>query len=80
MSQARDGTDIWHCNGINRNVTFIDGAKFVADAAGAYRRLDVIAILHSRGKVVARTQTPPPPARDESTRMVSKPKKKGGKG
>jgi len=38
------GTDTWHRHGINRNVLFTDGAKFVADEGGAYWLLDIIAI------------------------------------
>ncbi len=30
------GSENWYRHGINRNVTFTDGAKFVADEGGAY--------------------------------------------
>jgi hypothetical protein len=39
--------------GINRNVLFTDGAKFVADEAGAYWLLDTIAICQRYEKSVS---------------------------
>lgn len=38
------GSENWYRHGLNRNVTFTDGAKFVADEGGAYWLLDTIAI------------------------------------
>jgi hypothetical protein len=45
------GSEHWYRHGINRKVLFTDGAKFVADQAGAYWLLDEIAIIqpHDRG-------------------------------
>ena len=39
------GTEQWYRHGINRNVLFTDGAKYVADQAGAYWLLDEIALI-----------------------------------
>jgi len=38
------GSENWYRHAINRKVLFTDGAKFVADHAGAYWFLDEIAI------------------------------------
>jgi hypothetical protein len=38
------GTESWFRHGINRNVLFTDGVKYVADQGGAYWLLDAIAI------------------------------------
>ena len=38
------GSENWYRHGINRKVLFTDGAKYVADEAGAYWLLDAIAI------------------------------------
>ena len=38
------GTEYWYRHGINRNVVFTDGAKYVADQGGAYWLLDEIAL------------------------------------
>jgi hypothetical protein len=38
------GTEQWYRHALNRNVTFTDGAKYVADQAGAYWLLDEIAL------------------------------------
>lgn len=46
-------TDQWHRHGINRKVLFTDGAKYVADTAGAYWLLDEIAIIQPYDKRVA---------------------------
>jgi hypothetical protein len=37
------GSDHWYRHGLNRDVTFTDGAKFLVDAGGAYWPLDEIA-------------------------------------
>jgi hypothetical protein len=34
--QQFTGSEHWYRHGINRNVLFTDGAKYVADTAGAY--------------------------------------------
>jgi hypothetical protein len=47
------GTEYWHRHGINRNVVFTDGAKYVADEGGAYWLLDAIAIAQRFEKNVA---------------------------
>ena len=39
------GSEHWYRHGINRAVLFTDGAKYVADQAGAYWLLDEIAII-----------------------------------
>ena len=39
------GSENWYRHGINRRVLFTDGAKYVADQAGAYWLLDEIAII-----------------------------------
>lgn len=38
------GTDNWYRHGLVRSVLFTDGAKYVADSAGAYWLLDEIAL------------------------------------
>ena len=47
------GTENWYRHGINRNVVFTDGAKYVADHGGAYWLLDAIAIAQHRERDVA---------------------------
>ena len=47
------GTENWYRHGINRNVLFTDGAKYVADEGGAYLLLDAIAIAQKFEKNVA---------------------------
>jgi hypothetical protein len=47
------GSEQWYRHGINRKVLFTDGAKFVADPAGAYWLLDEIAIIQPYDKHVA---------------------------
>lgn len=47
------GTETWYRHGINRNVLFTDGAKYVADHAGAYWLLDEIALTQRFNKGVA---------------------------
>jgi hypothetical protein len=47
------GSEQWYRHGINRKVLFTDGAKFVADKAGAYWLLDEIAIIQPHDKRVA---------------------------
>ena len=47
------GTEQWYQHGINRAVLFTDGAKHVADTAGAYWLLDEIAIIQPYNKQIA---------------------------
>jgi prepilin-type processing-associated H-X9-DG protein len=47
------GSEQWYRHGLNRNVLFTDGAKFVADQAGAYWLLDEIAFAQHSEKAVA---------------------------
>jgi hypothetical protein len=46
------GSENWYQHGINRNVHFTDGAKYVADKANAYWLLDEIAIIQPYDKRV----------------------------
>ena len=47
------GSEQWYRHGINRKVLFTDGAKYVADTAGAYWLLDEIALIQPYDKRVA---------------------------
>jgi len=47
------GSENWYRHGINRNVLFTDGAKYVADEGGAYWLLDEIALIQPHNKAVA---------------------------
>ena len=47
------GNEHWYRHGLNRNVLFTDGAKYVADAGGAYWLLDEIALAQRGEKAVA---------------------------
>ena len=47
------GTEQWYRHGIVRDVLFTDGAKYVADQAGAYWLLDEIALAQRYEKSVA---------------------------
>ena len=47
------GSETWYWHGINRNILFTDGAKYLADQAGAYWLLDEIAIIQPHDKRVA---------------------------
>lgn len=47
------GTEHWYRHGINRNVLFTDGAKYLADVGGAYWLLDEIALIQPYDKKVA---------------------------
>ena len=47
------GSETWYRHGVNRNVLFTEGAKYVADQAGAYWLLDEIAIVQPHDKRVA---------------------------
>jgi prepilin-type processing-associated H-X9-DG protein len=50
LLQFSGGTLRYYRHGLNRNVLFTDGAKYVADEGGAYWLLDIIAIsqLHDK--------------------------------
>jgi hypothetical protein len=45
------GTEQWHRHPLMRSVFFTDGAKYVADIAGAYWLLDDIAFAQAKAKV-----------------------------
>ena len=47
------GSEQWYRHGINRSVLFTDGAKYLADAGGAYWLLDEIALAQRHNKRVA---------------------------
>jgi hypothetical protein len=47
------GSENWYRHGINRNVLFTDGAKYVADEGEAYWLLDEIVIIQPYDKRVA---------------------------
>jgi hypothetical protein len=49
------GSENWYRHCLNRNVTFTDGAKYVADEGGAYWLLDVIALAQRFDARVAKT-------------------------
>jgi hypothetical protein len=47
------GTEQWYRHGIVRDVLFTDGAKYIADQAGAYWLLDEIALAQRGSNRVA---------------------------
>ena len=47
------GTKRWYRHALNRAVLFTDGARYVADTAGGYWLLDVIALVQPRNKRIA---------------------------
>jgi hypothetical protein len=47
------GTEQWHRHGVVRDVLYTDGAKYVADRAGAYWLLDEIALAQRGDRAVA---------------------------
>jgi hypothetical protein len=47
------GTEHWYRHGVIRNVLYTDGARYVADQAGAYWLLDAIAIAQACDRRVA---------------------------
>ena len=47
------GSEHWYRHGIARKVLFTDGAKYVADTAGAYWLIDEIALAQAFNKRVA---------------------------
>jgi hypothetical protein len=48
------GSEHWYRHGLVPSITFTDGAKYVADEAGAYWLLDEIALAQRYEKKVAR--------------------------
>lgn len=49
------GTETWHRHGLNRDLLYTDGVKFLADRAGAYWLVDEIAIAQRIPKVARQT-------------------------
>jgi hypothetical protein len=47
------GTENWYRHALNRKVLFTDGAKYMADRAGAYWLLDEIALIQPCNTSVA---------------------------
>ncbi len=47
------GSEHWYRHALNRKVLFTDGAKYLADRAGAYWLLDEIALIQPYDKRVA---------------------------
>ena len=47
------GSEHWYRHGLVRGIVFTDGAKYIADAAGAYWLLDEIALAQRFDKKVA---------------------------
>jgi prepilin-type processing-associated H-X9-DG protein len=47
------GSEHWYRHGLARNILFTDGAKYLADSAGAYWLLDEIALAQRGQKAVA---------------------------
>ena len=48
------GTENWYRHGLNPKVLYTDGAKYVADEAGAYWLLDEIALIQPYDALVSR--------------------------
>jgi len=48
-----NGSEHWYRHGLVRSILFTDGAKYIADAAGAYWLLDEIALAQRFNKEVA---------------------------
>lgn len=51
--QQFTGSEYWYRHAINRKVLFTDGAKYMADTAGAYWLLDEIALIQPYDSRVA---------------------------
>jgi hypothetical protein len=47
------GSERWYRHGLHRRILFTDGAKYVADTAGAYWLLDEIALIQHDKRVAA---------------------------
>jgi len=54
LNRFSGGTENYYRHGLNRNVLFTDGAKYVADEGGAYWLLDIIAISQLHDKPLRR--------------------------
>jgi hypothetical protein len=50
------GSENWYRHSLNRKVLFTDGAKFLADRAGAYWLLDEIALIQPFDRRVGATR------------------------
>ena len=50
------GSENWYRHGLVRNILFTDGAKFVADRAGAYWLIDEIALAQRYDQTVAKEE------------------------
>jgi hypothetical protein len=50
------GTERWYRHPLNRKVTYTDGAKYLAEQAGAYWLLDEIAIIQPYDTRIAATE------------------------
>ena len=59
-------TENWYRHGLVRDVLFTDGAKYVADQAGAYWLLDEIAVAQRGDKSVRLRRTKPTSKRTAS--------------
>jgi hypothetical protein len=51
--QQFTGSEHWYRHALNRKVSFTDGAKYLADTAGAYWLLDDIALIQPHDQRVA---------------------------
>lgn len=47
------GTEYWYRHSLNRNITYTDGARYVAQAGGAYWLLDELALTQLGEPAVA---------------------------
>lgn len=47
------GTEVWYRHALQRHILFTEGAKYVADTAGAYWLLDEIALGQMKQKIAA---------------------------
>lgn len=47
------GTEYWYSHSLNRNITYTDGARYVAQAGGAYWLLDELALTQIGKPAVA---------------------------
>ena len=54
LIQFCGGTEYYYRHGLNANVLFTDGAKYVADEGSAYWLLDIIARSQLHGKRLRR--------------------------
>src|SRR5258708_12352452 len=63
------GSENWYRHGLNRNVTYTDGAQYLAEKGGAYWLLDAIAIcqLHEKRVTAEEFQIWKLPVREDRT-------------